>query len=224
MAARTRCAAVVVRHLKKSREGGAISAGGGSIGIIGAARSGLLVAADSEDPDRRVLAPVKSNLCKLPPSLAYRVQVDGTGRPLLAWESDPVNISADQLLTSRGSEEERSAREEAKDFLREFLADGPRGSPEVFRAGKALGHSEKTLRRAFRTIGGKPLKEGFGAGWTWGLPAEDGQAAAKMAMSATKEKWPSSGEDGHLRGEEPERPLAETTAGDEPRREAEGYL
>jgi hypothetical protein len=49
MADRTGVAVVVVRHLRKSREGGAILAGGGSIGIIGAARSGLMVARHPED-------------------------------------------------------------------------------------------------------------------------------------------------------------------------------
>jgi len=224
MAERTRSAVVVVRHLKKSKEGGAINAGGGSIGIIGAARSGLLVAADPEDRDRRILAPVKSNLCKLPPSLAYRVQGDESGRPFIAWLADPMSISAEQLLASGGNEEERSSREEAKDFLREFLADGPRKSPDVFRAAKAQGIAAKTLRRAFRGMGSKPLKENFEGGWIWALPAEDGQGAAKVANLTTTEKWPSSREDGHLRGEEPEHAVSKTTPQDEPRPKAEGYL
>ncbi|PYT27617.1 MAG: hypothetical protein DMG58_20015 [Acidobacteria bacterium] len=43
MSQRTRAAVLVVRHLNKNSEGNALYRGGGSIGIIGAARSGLLV-------------------------------------------------------------------------------------------------------------------------------------------------------------------------------------
>jgi hypothetical protein len=47
---------------------------GGSIGIIGAARSGLLVARSPEDPEHeRILASSKSNLGPPLPALRYRI-------------------------------------------------------------------------------------------------------------------------------------------------------
>ena len=55
LAEETGVAVVVVRHLNKSNTGPALYRGGGSIGIIGAARSGLLVAVDPDDEERRVL-------------------------------------------------------------------------------------------------------------------------------------------------------------------------
>jgi hypothetical protein len=210
MAERTGAAVVVVRHLKKSKEGGAINAGGGSIGIIGAARSGLLVAADPEDSERRVLAPVKSNLCKPPASLAYRVEVDQEGRPFVAWDPEPVSISADRLLASAaGGEEERSAREDARAFLREFLLDGPKPSTQVFKAARAQGISERTLRRAFSGLGGKAGKAAFSGGWVWALPGEGGHEDAKMAKVPDKKGWPSSDGIVHLRESGPAAQLAE---------------
>ncbi len=49
LAEETGAAVLVVRHLNKATGGVALYRGGGSIGIIGAARSGLLVAADPDD-------------------------------------------------------------------------------------------------------------------------------------------------------------------------------
>ncbi len=54
---RTGAAIVVVRHLTESGGASPLYRGGGSIGIIGAARSGLLVAPEPDDDARRVLAP-----------------------------------------------------------------------------------------------------------------------------------------------------------------------
>lgn len=59
LAAELNVAIVVIRHLNKSSSSNPLYRGGGSIGIIGAARSGLLVAKDPEDEDRRILAITK---------------------------------------------------------------------------------------------------------------------------------------------------------------------
>jgi len=71
LAEETGAALVVVRHLNKSSDGNALYRGGGSIGIVGQARSALLVARHPEDDRRRVLASLKSNLAEPAPSLAF---------------------------------------------------------------------------------------------------------------------------------------------------------
>ena len=73
LADRTGCTVLLLRHLNKAKGGDPLYRGGGSIGIVGAARAGLLVAPDPDDPERRVLASVKSNLGPAPESLAYRL-------------------------------------------------------------------------------------------------------------------------------------------------------
>ena len=55
----TGAAVLIVRHLNKSSGGNPLYRGG-SIGIIGAARSALLVASHPEDESRRVLATLKA--------------------------------------------------------------------------------------------------------------------------------------------------------------------
>src|SRR5437763_14973075 len=80
-----RCAMLLVRHLTKQGGRRALYRGGGAIGILGACRSGWLVAPDPRDPRRRVLAEVKNNLAAPQLSLAYEVVAPGGTPPVLSW-------------------------------------------------------------------------------------------------------------------------------------------
>jgi RecA-family ATPase len=97
LAAETGAAVLVIRHLNKTEGKNALYRGGGSIGIIGAARSGLLVAKDPEDEERRILAVTKSNLAKTPPALAYRIATTADEIPYLVWEGT-TDYTAASLL------------------------------------------------------------------------------------------------------------------------------
>ena len=77
---RTNCAVVLVRHLNKRGGRHALYRGGGSIGIVAATRSALLVGRPPDDPDLRVLCHVKSNLGPLAPSLSFGPGRDPGGR------------------------------------------------------------------------------------------------------------------------------------------------
>jgi hypothetical protein len=85
-------AMVIVRHLTKSADGNPLYRGGGSIGVIGAARSGLVVGADPHDPTgrRRVLAVAKGNLTAPPPSLAYTLETVAADQPPLPAAPPPL--------------------------------------------------------------------------------------------------------------------------------------
>ena len=80
VAEQTGASILIIRHLSKSGGPNALYRGGGSIGIIGAARSGLLVARDPEQPSRSIVAVTKSNLAAKAPALAYRL-VEATRIP-----------------------------------------------------------------------------------------------------------------------------------------------
>ena len=89
LAERTGAAIVAVRHLNKSMTGNPLYRGGGSIGIIGAARCGLLLAADPDDPERRILASTKDNLGRPPPSLAFRLEAPpGSHVARVVWDGE----------------------------------------------------------------------------------------------------------------------------------------
>lgn len=55
-----------LQRTNKAKGGDPMYRGGGSIGIVGAARAGMLVARDPDDDDLRVLASTKSNLGRRP--------------------------------------------------------------------------------------------------------------------------------------------------------------
>jgi hypothetical protein len=87
VADRTSCTVLLLRHLNKAKGGDPMYRGGGSIGIVGADRSGMLVAPDPDDLNRRVLTSVKSNLGPPPDSLMYRlVGVGDHGVARVQWE------------------------------------------------------------------------------------------------------------------------------------------
>ena len=77
LAEETGVAIVLIRHLVKSGGTNPLYRGGGSIGIVGACRSGLLVMSDPEVEGTRILTSTKSNLSAPPASLAYRLEASG---------------------------------------------------------------------------------------------------------------------------------------------------
>ena len=71
LAERTGCAILIIRHLTKGTSDNALYRGAGSIGIIAAARTGLLVAQDPSDENKRILATTKNNLSQRATNLSY---------------------------------------------------------------------------------------------------------------------------------------------------------
>ena len=168
-------AVLVVRHLNKSRGRNPLYRGGGSIGIIGAARSGLLVAPDPDDEagDRRVLAGTKANLVASAPSLAYRLIAGDNGAPRVSWEGPTAHTAA--VLLDRPTDPGGHARgpvAEARDVLRQILADGPKPATAVQAEARAAGVNDRTLRRAREALGILPRKSSYLGAWVWQLPPE----------------------------------------------------
>lgn len=75
-----------IRHIVKgTRDAAPIYKGGGSMGIIGVARSGLLVQPDADDPGVNVLAQIASNLGRLAPPMPFRLRDAGHGEARIDW-------------------------------------------------------------------------------------------------------------------------------------------
>jgi hypothetical protein len=175
LAERTGAAVLVIRHLNKAGGTNPLYRGGGSIGILGAARAGLLVAPDPEDDTRRILAASKANLAPLPASLAYRIvgdELHDTAR--IVWQGTSAHKAAD-LLQLPHDDPEAPAREEAEEFLRELLADGPMRTKDLQREARDAGIAWRTVERAKATLRvgaeriGKPGPKGDAA-YYWALP------------------------------------------------------
>lgn len=181
-------AVIMVRHLNKASGGQAIYRGGGSIGIIGAARCAYLVAKDPEDEARRIFAGVKNNLAPMPPSLSFSLEGADDGASRIVW-GGVSNHGADALLAIPSSPEERTALDEAKEFLRDLLSDGAVESKEAQRQARAAGIAEKTLHRAKNTLGVRAEKKGYQGPWIWALNSKGGQEVPKAATKNNGHLW-----------------------------------
>jgi hypothetical protein len=178
LAERTGAVVLVVRHLNKAAGGNPLYRGGGSIGIVGAARMAFVVGAHPEDDERRVLAPIKANLAAPAPSLVFGLETAGNGAPRVRWEGE-TDLDAFALLSGPTDPEERYVLQEAKDLLRHVLSDGPVPAADVKKEARTADISERTLKTAKRGLGvvasreGEPGKRGGGR-WLWHLPEPPG--------------------------------------------------
>ena len=173
VAQETGAAIVAVAHLRKTWSETALYRVSGSIDLVAAARVVIIVAPDPEDrapspSDRRRIACVaKSNVGARPDPVAFTL---GGGR--FGWAATPVpqGLTAEALLeTPPHGTEERGALEEAVDFLREALAEGPRTAKEIRREAREAGIADRTLARAKAILGVKSRKTTGGGPWTWEL-------------------------------------------------------
>jgi hypothetical protein len=168
MADRTGCAVLVVQHLNKG-EGNALYRPGGSVDFVAAARSVLGVAPDPDREGRRVVVSVKLNVAARPDGIGFRIDESG-----VVYDGEPVTMDATTAFSTTARDpEECTARDEARDFLTEFLSDGPVASTRVIGEARKAGIAEKTLRRAQKAMGVTARREGgLGAdgAWSWRLP------------------------------------------------------
>jgi len=158
-----------LRHLNKSATGPILYRGGGSIGIGGAARSNVLLAADPNDAKVRVLAGVKSNYGPLPGSLSFTIKITD-GQPHIEWIGSSTHSAESLLADQAGGAEDRGARDEARSFLDQELADGPKEAKRILETAKSLGIAEKTLRRAKESLA---ESKKVGETWFWGKVAKE---------------------------------------------------
>jgi hypothetical protein len=92
-----------------------------------------------------------------------------TSRLVCLGESE---ARADELLASVSTAEERTERDEAIEFVRAELEDGPRNARDVKTAARDADIKDATLRRAKAQLGVSSVRVGGAAGaghWEWSL-------------------------------------------------------
>lgn len=178
MADATQCTILSIIHLnKKSGEFNSIYRLTGSLDFAAAARSVMVVGKHPDIEGRRVFAPVKMNLSAMPPAMEYSFTDDG----IFAWGQE-TTLEANDILSVPINPEDKSTREQIKDFLLDLLQDGPMYAKDIWRAVDDHGFAKNTVRRAADDIGvqtwqnkGKAGAKGS-PGWTWGLlPPDDSE-------------------------------------------------
>jgi archaellum biogenesis ATPase FlaH len=85
VAERTRCAILIIRHLNKRSSTNVLYRGTGSIGIIGAARMGLIVVRVPYEEQKCILATSKNNLSKQANHLLYQIVENEQKIPYIQW-------------------------------------------------------------------------------------------------------------------------------------------
>lgn len=169
LAERTGATVLLLRHLNKSAGGAAIYRGGGSIGIIGAARAGFVAAHSPEADGTVILASTKSNLCKPPASLSYRLVDTENGAARVEWLGEsPYN--AHDVTRPPTPDEDADERDGLATYLRQLLTDQggqARASDVLATARKEFGASESAVKRARKRAGITTSKDGMTGGWFW---------------------------------------------------------
>lgn len=173
IAEETGAAIVIVAHLNKKEDSSMIYRVGGSIGLIGAARS-VLAVSQIPNKDSRALFSIKANLSKRPQSLEYAVrdfkkvrsdekQWKGEERVIsstIKWLG-PIDFNPAQGVDMAQDKAERTAEE----FLRQIITDGAVDTEEIFRQAKQAGVSKSRLLRVKDEIGIQSSKQN--GKWFW---------------------------------------------------------
>lgn len=193
LAERRHAAVLGVSHLSKGRQQQALMAVMGSLGWVAAARAAYGVFRDEDgDGSRRLMLPLKNNIGDDKSGFGFTIEPTeiegGIATSRISWESAPVTQSADDIYAP--DERTKSQVDEAVDFFRDALADGPRLVKEVKQEAKDADIAAATLRRARERLGIRASRERFDGDWTWALPDRDAPSCSRTPPSQH-------GQDGH---------------------------
>jgi putative DNA primase/helicase len=172
-------AVVLIQHLNRRVDGDPLARIADSQGIPQLARSVMIWGPDPSDPEgdhgtAKVLTRVKGNLAKSSnASATFTIQeqavAGGIRAPFLVRGQD-AHITADDVIADQ---EARRAKDEAAEWLKALLADGPVSANEVRKQARAAGIADRTLDRAKAKIRAaseqRREKDGIKE-WTWRLP------------------------------------------------------
>jgi hypothetical protein len=84
------------------------------------------------------LLAVKQNLSASADGLAFRIETQNN-MPRLAWDPRAIALAANDVLGNFDAKQDQSERREAKEWLRDFLADGPVAVKKIQAEAKAAG-------------------------------------------------------------------------------------
>jgi hypothetical protein len=181
-------AVIGVAHFRKAGGTEPLHMISGSAEFGQVVRSAIGFARDPEAEDNScVMSVIKTNISPQGlPSLRYRIDsaiVDtpegptDVGQFVVIGETD--THVGDLIDQQHGSADDRSERDEAAEWLTGFLLDqgGAARAADIFKAAKADGIAEATLKRARKRAGVKSERSGFGQGSMWSTDPFGSQSA-----------------------------------------------
>ena len=156
------CAIVIVDHMNKASQSKAIYRTPGTIDVVGAARSSLIIGRHPELDDVRIMVQQKSNLA--PTGNAISFSVSEAGITFL----EELKMTADELLASTSVQIGRPAikTEGAVEFMKEMLSDGElHPAAECRVALEKAGYHKGTVSKAKAIAEVESIK--IGDHWFW---------------------------------------------------------
>ena len=154
----------------------------GSVAFGAIARVVMVAAKEPDTEDgtagRRILARAKSNIGPDEGGFAYCLElVPMPGRndieaSIAVWGERINGTARDMLAVAESFDDDGGTTvfNEAKDFLLDFLTDGPKPAKVVQAAARDWGHRWATIRRAKDALGVTSAKNGGDGAWRWALP------------------------------------------------------
>ncbi len=167
VAKETGCAIVIINHLNKMFGIKAIYRTPGSIDIVGAVRSSLLIGRDKTDENCRILVQQKANLAPTGAAIKFSIGEDG-----IAFLEE-IELTADELLSGFSQPGGRPdvKMQEAIRLIRALLMQHNDLAASVCETKlREAGISKSTAKKAKRTLGVESFKSGFA--WLWRLPED----------------------------------------------------
>lgn len=170
-------AIICISHNNKNASQQAIHRAIGSIGFVAACRSAYVVMKDNDDEEKRLFLPLKNNNGNDKTGLAFRIESvlvsENIETSKVVWLDESITKTADEVMSSSLVPQDKSALEEAEEFLGLVLEKGPLPSTEIKSLAKTEDVSNSTLLRAKDKLGIKVFRKGFGKGSQsfWALPS-----------------------------------------------------
>jgi hypothetical protein len=165
------CAVLCVSHLNKGGEGSnAVYRVSGSLAFVAAARSVYAIAKDPDDPEHRLMLPIKVNLAGDMHGLGYKIDADDENCPYVEWDAEPVeNERIDEILHPPRDRAKKKQEAEIEEWLRGKLKKGVVPSKRIFNQASERNYSERAVRRVLGEIGAVCEQQGFHGGWAYTL-------------------------------------------------------
>jgi putative DNA primase/helicase len=154
----------------------------GSVAFGALARVVMVAAKEPDTEDgtagRRILARAKSNIGPDEGGFAYCLELvpmpgrDDIEASVAVWGERINGTARDMLAVAESSDDDGGATvfNEAKDFLLDFLMDGPKPAKVVQSGARDAGHTWATIRRAKDALDVVSTKNSGDGAWRWALP------------------------------------------------------
>lgn len=165
IAAKYRCAVVLIGHMNKSNGSKSLYRGLGSIDIAAIARSVLMVERDEEQSEMRYMIPIKSSLAPEGKPVTFRLSRNNGFQWLRNYKAE------NNLKEKKFELIQRCSSIEVMKYLSELLSDEPMPSVQLLRETRKLGVSDRTVYKVKKEM--EILSVKINNIWYWKFPDEN---------------------------------------------------